>query len=187
MNPIDYEINKELGECYLFMGEYEKAQDYYEKALACDTSKSDPHMGLAAIALNAGQLDVAYAHYRKADSLASNDKTLAGMGMMEVEGGEYELAFAHFMASLDANPLNMVSINGIVQLGYFLKKLEAVVPFLEKAIIHDDTNNEAIRYTLAGCLTALGRSVEAKEHLEIILGANPGNSEAQHLYAQFAA
>ncbi len=29
---LDYEINKELGECYLFMGEYEKATEYYEKA-----------------------------------------------------------------------------------------------------------------------------------------------------------
>ena len=187
MNPIDYEINKELGECYLFMGEYEKAQDYYEKALACDPKRSEPHMGLAAIALNAGQLDVAYAHYCKADDIASSDKTLAGMGMMEMESGEYELAFTHFMASLEATPLNMVSINGIVQLGYFFKRLEVVVPFLEQAIIHDDTNNEAIRYTLAGCLTSLGREAEAKEHLEIILGANPGNSEAQHLYAQFAA
>ena len=24
---LDYEINKELGECYLFMGEYEKAAE----------------------------------------------------------------------------------------------------------------------------------------------------------------
>ena len=33
-NHLDYEINKELGECYLFMGELDKAEDYYTKAAA---------------------------------------------------------------------------------------------------------------------------------------------------------
>ena len=31
-NQLDYEINKELGECYLFMGDFDKAEEYYRKA-----------------------------------------------------------------------------------------------------------------------------------------------------------
>ena len=35
-NHLDYEINKELGECYLFMGDLDKAEEYYRKAVAND-------------------------------------------------------------------------------------------------------------------------------------------------------
>ena len=51
MSNVDYDINKELGECYLFMGEYDKARDYYTKAIACDSAMAEPYMGLAAIAV----------------------------------------------------------------------------------------------------------------------------------------
>ena len=39
---LDYEINKELGECYLFMGELDKAEDYYTKAAANSEEQADP-------------------------------------------------------------------------------------------------------------------------------------------------
>ena len=43
-NHLDYEINKELGECYLFMGELDKAEDYYTRAAASGEDQSDPYM-----------------------------------------------------------------------------------------------------------------------------------------------
>jgi len=186
-NAIDYEINKELGECYLFMGEYAKAREYYEKAVASDQEKADPHMGLAAIALNEGDLHTALSHYSKANSIAPSDKTLAGMGMVEMEMGNHEDAFGHFRDSLANSPANMVSINGLVQLGYFLERLEEVVPFLEMAVETEEGGTEAVRYTLAGCYTSLGREADAKKQLEVLLGANPANDEARQLYARFAA
>ena len=42
MSQIDYEINKELGECYLFMGELERARDYYQKAISCNSAVATP-------------------------------------------------------------------------------------------------------------------------------------------------
>lgn len=185
-DSINYEINKELGECYLFMGEYEKAKEYYEKAIVCDSDRADPFMGLAAIALGEGNLEEAHAHYTKADALGSTAKTLVGLGMVEMELGKHEQAFAHFEKSLEHDPVNMIAINSVIQLGYVLKTLDRVIPLLEKAIIKDESL-EAVRYALAGCLTSLGREAEAKTHLETILGANPDNAQAQNLYAGFSA
>ena len=31
-NQLDYEINKELGECYLFMGDFDKAEECFKKS-----------------------------------------------------------------------------------------------------------------------------------------------------------
>ena len=82
MNSVDYDINKELGECYLFMGEYDKARDYYLKAIACDAAMVEPYMGLAAIAVSKGDLEDAYTLYKKANSLAPGEKPLTGLGMV---------------------------------------------------------------------------------------------------------
>ncbi|MDR1686728.1 MAG: tetratricopeptide repeat protein [Desulfovibrio sp.] len=185
MNHVDYEINKELGECYLFMGEYDKARDYYHKAVECDAGMIDPYLGLAAVAVHKGDYDDALALYRKAHQVSPGEKSLAGMGMMEVEQGSYPEAFGHFSAALGHNPGNMMAVNSLVQLGYVLNRLEDVLPHLEAALEPGDT--PAVRYTLAACLIALGRENDAREHLEILLGENPSHDDAKQLYAQLAA
>lgn len=185
MSHVDYEINKELGECYLFMGEYEKARDYYNKALACDAAMAEPYMGLAAIAVSKGELDDAYALYAKANKVESGEKPLTGLGMIEVEQGKYAEAFAHFAAVLDLNPGNMMVMNSLLQLGHVLGRLPEVVPYLEAALEPGDT--EVVRYALSACLLTLGREDEAKQHLELLLGEFPSNDGAKQLYAQLAA
>ena len=56
---LDYEINKELGECYLFMGDLDKAEDYYQKAAGNNGVHPDPYLGLATIAVQRGDLEQA--------------------------------------------------------------------------------------------------------------------------------
>ena len=185
MNHVDYEINKELGECYLFMGEYEKARSYYLKAVENNNGASEPYMGLAAIAVQENKLEEAHAFYSKANKLSGSDKSLAGMGMIEVELGRHDEAFEHFTASLEKNAGNMMVVNSLLQLGYMLNRIEEVLPYLELALEPGDT--EAVRYALAACLITLGRDDEAKQHLEILLGEYPSNDSAKQLYAQFAA
>lgn len=186
-NTIDYEINKELGECYLFMGEYTKARGYYLKAIDSDTSKADPHMGLAAIALTQLDLDTAFTHYTKAHELNPDDKSLVGIAMVELELGRHEDAYNHFVQVLEMSPSNMIAINGIVQLGYFLDRLEGIVPLLINALNDGAEESESVRYALAGCLMAMGKDPEAKIQLEVLLSANPENDKAQQLYARIAA
>jgi tetratricopeptide (TPR) repeat protein len=185
MSNVDYEINKELGECYLFMGEYEKARDYYNKAVTSNGGMPDPYMGLAAIAIHEGNLEAAHTLYRKASQLGLEEKPLVGMGMIEVELAKYEDAFSHFCAALDYSPGNMMAVNSMLQLAHVLNRLEDALPYLEGALETGDT--EAVRYALAACLISLGRDTEAKGHLELLLGENPSNDSAKQLYAQFAA
>ena len=185
-NQRDYEINKELGECYLFMGEFDKAEDYYRKAAAAEASQPAPFIGLATIAVQRGDLQNAMTLYSKALTIEENDRALAGMGLVKMETGAHEEAFDYFRQALRLNPENAVAMNCIVREGYQLKRLEEVVPHLEAALAVDPAK-EDVRISLAGCLITLGQMDKATEHLESVLAKNPANVSANQLYEHLKA
>lgn len=182
---IDYEINRELGECYLFMGELDKAASYYIKAADCGTGSADPFLGLAAIAIQKGDIAEARGRYQAALDISPCDKALTGLALVELEQEELEQAFTHLGQALDINPCNLITLNSMLQLAHRLERMPEMLPRLRTAVSEGDHN--ALRFTLAGCLSALGYKDEAREHLEILLDRDPDNAEAQELYAQLAA
>ncbi len=178
-NHFDYEINKELGECYLFMGELEKAEGYYVKAAESKPEFSAPYLGLATIAIQQNDLDKALTCYEKACELEYGDKPLTGVGLVLMEQNKNEQAFAKFEEALSINPNNMVSLSCIVRLGYLLNKVEGLLPILERAVENDETQSS--RITLAGCLISLDRNKEAAELLKQALIAEPSHEQALEL------
>ena len=183
MSHLDYEINKELGECYLFMGELDKAEDYYQKAARSNGIHADPYLGLATIAVQKGNLEKAMSLYKKAADLGPNDKSYAGMGLIAMEKGNTEEAFNLFIKSLEINPECMVALYGLIQAGHVLNQLEEVVIHL-KNYLELNPDNSDVRYSLAGSLIALGRTQEAREQVQILLDQNPDNKNAQELLLQ---
>lgn len=184
-NYLDYEINKELGECYLFMGEYEKAQEYYEKAAKNSDTHAAPYMGLATIAVHKGELDIAYTHYHRAVELEETDKTLTGLGLAAMSTDNHDEAFYLFSRAIRLNPINSVALSCLIEEAYLLQRVAEVLEYLEKQ--YELTQEINIRVTLAGCLISLGRNAEAKAHLEEIISITPDNKNANDLYAYIAA
>jgi tetratricopeptide (TPR) repeat protein len=185
-NHLDYEINKELGECYLFMGDMDKAEEYYRKAAGSNGVHPDPYLGLATIFVQRGELDNALTMYRKAASIEATDKSLAGMALVEMELGNTADAHEHFAEALTQNPENVIAVFGLIQTAYVLERLAEVVPHLENYLALDPLKDE-VRFSLAGCLASLDRHDEAAAHLERILERDPANQAAQELYGQIAA
>jgi tetratricopeptide (TPR) repeat protein len=183
---LDYEINKELGECYLFMGDMDKAEEYYNKAAGSNGVHPDPYIGLATIAVQRGDLDKALGLYSKAAGIQSSDKAVAGMGLVEMELGFHNEAFDHFAEALKINPENIVAAFGMVQLGYALQRLDAVVPHLANILALAPDKND-VRFALAGCLVSLGNVEEATRHLDEILVREPDNAAAIELYQRIMA
>ena len=183
---IDYEINKELGECYLFMGDYDKAEDYYRKAATSNPHAAAPFMGLATVSVQKGDLDKARVLYEKAADVEMTDKAICGIGLVCMEQGNHEEAFEFFGRALEISAANIVALNCLVREAYQIGKVEETISFLRKALEVSD-EKEAVRVTLAGCLIYLGQNTEARELLEIVLGDNPSNNSAKELFESVAA
>lgn len=182
---LDYEINKELGECYLFMGELDKAENYYCKAAESDDSLATPYLALATIALQRADIESALNFYQLALAREENDKTLSGLGLVRMDQGQSAEAFDLFSRALNFNPCNAVALHCLVRVGYATERVADVVPFLENSLAANHDENTHI--SLAGCLVTLGRAAEARQHLEQILAQNPSSPDAQDLYHHLAA
>lgn len=185
-NHLDFEINKELGECYLFMGDYDKAEEYYRKAASSNSQSAAPYMGLATVAVQRSELDKALILYQKAALVEETDKALCGIGLVYMEQGKHDEAYENFAKALGKSADNIVALNCLVREAYQLNRVEDALPFLEDSL-QAGVETEAIRVTLAGCLIYLGRGEEARQHLETVLGANPANVSAKELFDTMAA
>lgn len=181
----DYEINRELGQCYLFMGDFDKAEDHYRKAVNVTHDTPDPYLGLATVAVQRGDLASAQTLYEQALAIEENDKGLAGMGLVKMELGEHAEAFTYFERAAFANPANPVALNCMVREGYRLGQLERVIDALQNTLVH--APSEDVHTSLAGCLMSLGRHDEALSHLESILAENPASIDARELYEHLIA
>ncbi len=183
MSNLDYEINKELGECYLFMGELDKAEEYYRKAASSNGIHPDPYLGLATIAVQRGELEAAMSMYKKAHDIEQSDKTFSGIGLIQMESGDQDRAFESFNQALSKNPENMVALFSMVRLGHELEKLDTIKPHLENYLAIDPGKHE-VRYALAGCYVCMNRKDDAARELSSILENDPDNASAQELLAQ---
>ncbi len=177
---LDYEINKELGECYLFMGELEKSESYYRKAIDSNNTLASPFLGLATIAIQRNDYDSALVFYKKALSLEEkNDKSITGIGLVLMEKEMYADAFSHFKEALTINPGNMIALSCLVRIAYLTNQIEEILPYLERGIEVDEKQHT--RITLAGCYISLDRHEEATALLNQALSIEPENKEAQEL------
>ncbi len=177
---LDYEINKELGECYLFMGELEKSESYYLKALDSNNKLAAPYLGLATIAIQRNNYDDALVYYKKAYSIDKyNDKPITGIGLVFMEKNQLADAFGKFQEALAINAGNMIALSCLVRIAYMTNKVEEIIPFLERGVEHDE--NQSTRITLAGCYISLDRHKEATSLLKEALLNEPNNAEAHDL------
>ena len=177
---LDYEINKELGECYLFMGELEKAEEYYKKAMSSNGIHPDPYIGLATVAVQRGELTDAMAMYEKAHKIEPNDKSLSGIALIRMENGEKENAYSMFVEAIKMNPENMVALFSLIRLGHELDRVAQIIPYLRDCLEIDPAKHE-VRYSLAGCLACLEQKDEAVTHLEKILEMDPSFDSAREM------
>ncbi|BDQ33277.1 hypothetical protein JCM14722_08190 [Pseudodesulfovibrio portus] len=180
---LDYEINKELGECYLFMGELDKAEEYYKKAVSSNGIHPDPYIGLATVAIQRGDLENAMAMYEKAHNIEPTDKSLSGIGLIKMENGDKEGAFPLFMEAARMNPENMVALFSIIRLGHELDRVIEIIPSLVSALEVNPGKHE-VRYSLAGCHVCAGDNEAARVELEKILEADPEHEAAKEMLAQ---
>ncbi|KAK7808029.1 hypothetical protein U0070_022682 [Myodes glareolus] len=110
LNQKDWEICHNLGVCYTYLKEFNKAQDQLHSAL--QLNKHDlTYIMLGKIHLLEGDLDKAIEIYKKAVEFSpENTDLLTTLGLLYLQLGVYQKAFEHLGNALTYDPANYKAI-----------------------------------------------------------------------------
>jgi tetratricopeptide (TPR) repeat protein/glycosyltransferase involved in cell wall biosynthesis len=164
-----------------FLGKVEEAKKLLRKLLSEGVTAPRVYSGIGALEASAGNWQAAFTYFEK--SLMDHpamDVPLAGLGICARAMGQLEQAWNYFTESAKRNPENTHAIFGLVDLAYELKRLDGVEGPLREYLEHKPVDLNML-YSLAGCLYAQGKTVEAIEELESILVYDPEHETAREL------
>jgi len=165
----------------IIQGSLEAAAAIYEAVLAANPNQARALCGKAALKANSNSWTEAEALFNSAKaSDARCDIAYAGLGMCAAQTGNFPKAWDLYLDALKLNPENLRAVLGVIELGYPMKRLAeveaAVRGYLE---LHPADCN--FIYSLAGCLFARERYVEAYAELDRLLMFEPENRHALEL------
>ncbi|XP_005685244.2 PREDICTED: Bardet-Biedl syndrome 4 protein isoform X2 [Capra hircus] len=110
LNQKDWEICHNLGVCYIYLKQFDKAQDQLHNALHLNRHDLT-YIMLGKIFLLKGDLDKAIEIYKKAVEFSpENTELLTTLGLLYLQLGIYQKAFEHLGNTLTYDPTNYKAI-----------------------------------------------------------------------------
>lgn len=176
-----YEVLQELGDCHASVGNYSKAQQYYEKAAVLSPDEADPYVGLGVVALQKNLLDDAEIAFRVACRLNSNcAKAYAGFAMVAQQRTDYKQAFEMYLKSLELDTDNLIALLGLFQTSCQMGSFAKVIHYLEM-YLNMHPGDTSVMFPLAALYMKDGKFEESKNILLNLLSLDENHKDAANL------
>jgi tetratricopeptide (TPR) repeat protein len=182
--PEFFELFKTLGNIYVRKGDFESAEDNYNKAHRLNENSGVLWVNFGTLMVQKANWSEAVAKFRKALELdIKNDKAWVGLAMGHRMMGDWELAWANLEAALENNPLNEVALNLALNWGSYegreFRVLEMIRGFLVKG-----GWNEKLSLAFAWLSWRRGDRNTARLELERVVAVNPHNIRALEMITE---
>ena len=169
-----FEIYKNVGNIYVRAGDYELAEDFYNKAYTIDAQSDLLMVNYGTLEIQRENLGAAVERFRAAVAINSNnDKAWVGLALVHRQMGDLELAWANVQRALDINMTNRTAIRMVVEWGVHDQNFSVAISRLQLYLAQEGEDAE-MSYTLAKIFTHIGRLREARVELERALALDPG-------------
>jgi tetratricopeptide (TPR) repeat protein len=114
--PELFEIFKNVGNLFVRRGDFESAEEFYNKAYALKTDSDILLVNYGILEMQRGDLNRARDRFRSAIQYNSfNDKAWVGLAMVHFDFGDEELGVANLKRALDLDPQNRTAIQLALQ------------------------------------------------------------------------
>jgi tetratricopeptide (TPR) repeat protein len=176
-----YETLQEMGDCFTSVGDYNKAQECYEKAAVLAPDAPDPYVGLGVVALQNNQLDDAEIAFKVACRLdADCAKAYAGLGLTAQQKTDYKHAFEMYLKCLELDTDNLIALLGLFQASCQMGSFEKVTHYLE-IYLEMHPGDTSVMFPLAALYMKDGRLEESRKVLLDILTLDHDHKDAANL------
>lgn len=110
-SPHTFELYKNLGNILVRQGDFDGAEEYYNKAYTINSQSDVLLVNLGTLEVQKNDFDKALYCFRQAVEVNPlNDKAWAGLAMIHNQFSDIELAWANIIKSIDQNPMNRTAL-----------------------------------------------------------------------------
>lgn len=182
--PILFEVFKTLGNVFVRKGDFESAEDNYNKAHRLNPESDVLHVNLGTLSIQRKDWDEAAERFRLALALNPvNDKAWVGLAIAHRMKGDFELSWGNLEAAIEYNPLNEVALGLALEWSTFEGREFRALELIRNFLIEGGWN-ERLSLAFSWLSWRRGEGDKARLELERLLAVNPGNLQALSLLAE---
>jgi len=164
-SPKLFEVNKNIGNIFLKRGDYDSAEEYYNKAYTLSPDSEVLLINLGTLEVQRQNFEKALERYRRAVEInVCSDKAWLGLALVHREYGDQELAWANLERAFDINPTNETAMELALQWGVKDSRFKALIAIFEEYFRLAPNDNMA-KLNFAKVLICSGRFDAARRQL----------------------
>lgn len=176
-----FEIYKNIGNIMVRQGDFEGAEEYYNKAYTLNPDSDTLLVNFGTLEVQRQDFDKSLYCFRQAVEVnPKNDKAWVGLAMVHAQFGDHALAWANLETAVDINPTNRTAILLLANWGVRDRResqsIEALQTYLSKVEFDED-----LSLALINLYCSNSQIAEAKLECERVLLWNPHNQEVASL------
>lgn len=176
-----YEIVVELGQCYVSVGDYDKAKECFAQATTLDTDAAEPYVGLGVIAMQQQEYDDAELSFKVARRLDNKcAKAYCGLAMVYQQTNKLTEAFDNYLKSLEYDGDNMTALLGLFQTSCQMGSFAKVIYYLE-LYLQSHQNDVSVMFSLGSLYARDGKLLQAREMLKNVIALDTSNTDAANI------
>lgn len=176
-NDAIFEVYKNIGNILVRQGDFEGAEDYYNKAYTLNPQSDTLLVNFGTLEVQRQDFDKSLYCFRQAvEANPKNDKAWVGLAMVHAQFGDHELAWANLETAIDINPANRTAVLLLANWGLRDGRQEQGIAVLQEYLSTVEFD-EALSLVLINLYCSNSQIPEAKLECERVLLWNPENQE----------
>ena len=180
-SPLLFEVFKALGNIFVRRGDFDSAEDSYNKAHRLNPDSDVLFVNIGTLAIQRSAWDEALEKFRHALRLnMSNDKAWVGLALGHRMKGDFELSWGNLEAALEYNPLNETALGLALDWSTYDGREFRALDLIRNFLVEGGWS-ERLSLAFAWLSFRRGERSAARLELERLLAVNPENEQALKL------
>lgn len=183
-DSVLFEVFKTLGNIFVRKGDFESAEDSYNKAHRIEPNSDSLHVNFGTLAIQRSDWDTAADRFRYALTInPTNDKAWVGVALAHRMKGDFDLSWGNIEAALEYGPLNETALGLALEWSTYDGREFRALELIRAYLIAGGWS-ERLSLAFSWLSWRRGEGDKARLELERLLAVNPRNLQALSLLAE---